>query len=75
MNSWVWSASTEILAEAGKNNEQQELNAYDLGLFGLPYRFQRDLWTRHFCPRRGKPMIFVHEANAANVLVTLTLSL
>jgi hypothetical protein len=75
MSSWVWFAFTETSVEAGKNNELWELNAHGLGPFGLLCGYPTNSRTKHLRPRSGEPMIFVREACAAVVLVTLTLSL
>ena len=61
--------------EAGKNNEYGEPNACGLGPFGLRHGSTTNSSTKHLRPRWRDPMIFVREASAAVVLVTLTLSL
>jgi len=50
MNSWVWFAFTATSAEAGKNNECREPNAYGLGPFGLLYSIDAE----GFEPRPGQ---------------------
>src|SRR5882762_1506793 len=75
MSSEVWSAFTGIWVEAGKNNEYGEPNACGLGPFGLRHSSKTNSSTKHLRSRWRDPMIFVREASAAVVLVTLTLLL